>query len=191
MYVYSGSSPVAMVDVSGLEWGIPGVDPVIPRLLPFGQDCVRRTHLAKERCPSIVGEVRNTICKAITSIGSGGLVTLGVVTGPRHAKCLVDWCGPSGGNIYCTPSTDSVCWGPKCGLSCRNDGYQNPQFGITICNPAAIVNPSCNEQSCSSGIVETILHEVNGICGVSHRPKPRFSDGCDDYANRQCTKLGL
>lgn len=165
-YSYALNNPVTYSDPSGEE-----------------PDCIRRSHIKKIPCPPSVAAAKTKICKALSASGQAGLVATKCVTGPRHAKCLLDWCAK--GNIYCHPAASCG----SCGKSCSDPKHQHPDWGISLCWPSAANPTECTPLSCSSGLIATILHEMNGVCGVPHDPET--DDPCEVPANCLCGALGI
>jgi len=140
------------------------------------------------KCPPSIAKARKKICDALIAKGVGGLINDKVVTGPKHAACLLETCSIKN-NVYCFYGLGISCdRGDTCGFSCGIDSQQNPHNGIGLCIP--IVIKGCHITQCSNGIIETILHEMNSNCG-SHHNQGRNPDHCDDWADSQCRSLKL
>ena len=137
-------------------------------------------------CPPEVIAARKMVCDALRNATLASLK--GCVTGPKHLQCLKDWCNK--GRIYCVKATINECVG-GCGFSYGGGdpgGRQDPDETVYICLPRG---SRCNRRICKNGLAQTILHEINGNCGVNHNPTGPWEDACSGSAACQCPKLGI
>lgn len=191
-YVYTGGSPIARIDPSGLQI----VGPPYPGP-PVTNDCKNaKGEPGRVKCPPAVIAAKRKICAALLPPAGGyrPIVGTGCVTGPRQASCLVRWCWAS--NVYCISDSSRSCRGGwACGYSCTSPGSQHYDWAVFVCLPVAL-GSICAGTTCSSGMVQTILHEMMGVCGSGHEvpagpPGSPPMDVCENRAACLCRALGI
>jgi RHS repeat-associated protein len=141
----------------------------------------------------LVGKAKNAICNALSKLGVGGIVKTGCVTGPIHAKCLLDWCASNQSFVYCVDKTgenEKDCCSHSCSYSCSDPSEQHSEYSIYYCCPT---KPGCaNAHGCSMEIMDSILHEMIGVCGLPHDGGPAdYPDPCEGGAACLCGNLKI
>jgi RHS repeat-associated protein len=144
-----------------------------------------------------IAKIKANLCAILTGTTGGvtNLVKCGCVT-QSVAQCLVDWCN-NNPNVYCVKDTYIYCKG-CCSYSCESKGKPRPKYSVYLCYPA-ITNSGKNGTYCSGAkaickdlTMESILHEMLGVCGISHDGGTEpFPDPNDRVADCLCRQLGM